>query len=91
MRAIVKQVEGAEVTTEVLAESIVAISQGIKRLRAGKLNDKALNILIQQAAPTQPPGGSRIPISLIKDVLDGLSSLEAAYIRKPAAAGRGGR
>jgi hypothetical protein len=85
----VSQVEGAEVTTEVLAQSIISISQGVKRLRAGKLNDKALFLLVQQAAPTQGQSGQRIPISTIRDVFDGLSSLEAQYIRKPAS--RGGR
>lgn len=85
----VAQVEGAEVATEVLASAIVAISDGIKRIRAGKLNDKALIILIQQAAPTMQPSGARIPLSTIKDVLEGMASLEATYIRKPAA--KGGR
>lgn len=87
----VAQVEGAEVATEVLAQSIVAISDGIKRLRAGKLNDKALTILIQQAAPTQGLNGSRIPLSTIKDVLDGMASLEATYIRSKQIASRADR
>jgi hypothetical protein len=87
----VKQLEGAEIATEVLASAIVSISAGVKRLRAGKLNDKALHLLIQHASPTQGVSGLRIPISTIKDVLDGLSSLEAAYIRKPGAATKGGR
>lgn len=79
----VAQVEGAEVATEVLAESIVAISQGVKRLRAGKLNDRALILLIQDACTT------RIGKDAIYNVLNGMESLEAAFIRKPAA--KGGR
>jgi hypothetical protein len=80
---IVAQVEGAEVPTEILAESIVAISQGVKRLRAGKLNDRALILLIQDACTT------RIGKDVIARVLNGMESLEATYIRKPAA--KGGR
>lgn len=86
----VTQRTGAEVATDVMAEAIVAISAGIKRLKAGQLNDKALYLLIQHAAPTMSPSGQRIPIATIKDVIDGLDSLGETYLRKPAAP-RGGR
>jgi hypothetical protein len=81
----VQQRTGAEVATEVMAEAIVAISSGIKRLRAGKLNDKALYLLIQHSAPTTA-SGQRIPISTITDVIEGLDSLSETYLRKPAGA-----
>lgn len=79
----VQQRMEAEVAVEIMAEAIIAISQGIKRLRAGKLNDKALYLLIQHAAPTQGAASQRIPISTIRDVIEGLDSLEQTYIRKP--------
>lgn len=71
----VKQNSDAEVSTEIIAESIVEISRGMKKLRGGRLNDTALVTLLKastgQSART------------IQDVLDGLNSLEAKYIRKP--------
>lgn len=72
---IVKQVEGAEVPAEVLASSIVAISEGVKKLRAGRLNDKALVLLIQNAAP------GNVPKSDILAVLDGMAALEKLYLK----------
>lgn len=78
----VKQVEGATVTVEVLATSIQAIADGMKRLLAGKLNEKALILLIQHAAPQVgrfPPK----PISQkeIKAVLHGIASLQREYLK----------
>lgn len=71
-----------EIPAEVLAESIVAISQGIRRLRAGRLNDRALVLLIQYASP--PVGRSqRIGQTEVRAVLEGIESLERTYIRKP--------
>lgn len=71
---------------EVIAEAIVAISQGIKKLRQGPLNDEALIMLIQNAAPNV--GGRRYgtstPISkkTIRAVLEGIESLETTYLKK---------
>lgn len=41
----VKQDENKPVLVEVMAEAIVAISEGIKKLRSGPLNDRALILL----------------------------------------------
>lgn len=79
---IVKQNDEAKVPTEVLADSIVAISAGIKKLRGGRLNEKALLLLIQHAAPTI--ASQRIPISEIRHVLDGIEALEKTYLKKKA-------
>lgn len=69
-----------EVPTEVLATAVLSISEGIKRLRAGRLNDRALVLLIQNAAPThnyrKPSQGE------VEAVLAGMEQLEAAFIRK---------
>lgn len=85
----VKQKPENEVPTEVLASSIVEISNGIKKLRSGRLNDRALFLLIQDAAPNGG-GGSRgygkVGIREIKAVLEGIENLEAAFLRKKPAA-----
>lgn len=72
----VKQPEGEEIATEVIADAIVAISDGMKRLRSGRLNDRALVLLIQHAT------GQSVSIRDIKAVLDGIEQLKASYIRK---------
>lgn len=83
----VKQNPEKEVPTEVLAESIVAISEGIRKLRGGRLTDRALLLLIQDAAPSvghRPPK----PVSQreIKAVLEGIEGLERLFIKKKVAA-----
>lgn len=82
----VVQKAGAEVPTELLASSIVAIAQGITKLRNGRLNDKALFLLIQHAAPGVGSYGPKPTIGQIKAVFDGIDALERTYVRKKAAA-----
>lgn len=76
----VVQEEGNEVAVEVIATHIVAIAEGIERLRAGRLTDRALFLLIQAAAPNY-----RKPLSLkeIKSVFDGIAALKTEFIKKP--------
>lgn len=81
-KVIVKQHFEKEVPTEVLADAIVAISQGMKKLRGGRLNDNALFLLIQHAAPNIVRGYGQIPLKTIKAVFEGIASLEATYLRK---------
>lgn len=71
-----------EVPTEILATSIVDIAKGIRELRAGRLNEKALTLLIQHAAPTKNRSGQRYSQSEITDILDGIENLERTYLRK---------
>ncbi len=75
-----------EVATEVMASSIVAIAEGMRKLRSGRLNDKALFLLIQSAAPSVGGRGGYAPISIkdIKAVFEGIDSLESTFLRKPA-------
>lgn len=75
-RVVVKQTPDAEVPTEVLAESIVAISQGVKKLRAGRLNETALVLLLQHACK------GVVSRNHIKCVLDALQDLERLYVRR---------
>lgn len=62
------------IPAEVLADSIVAISAGIKKMRAGRLGDRAVIVLLKDAT-----GVSQRDIKL---VIDGMASLEAMYLRK---------
>ena len=69
---------------EVIAESIKAISEGIRKLRSGSLNDKALVLLIQNAAPCHGGkyGISKMSMKDVRAVLEGIESLEATYLKK---------
>mgnify|MGYP001605680136 CR=1 FL=1 len=82
---IVKQDEQKPIPVEVLAASIKAISDGITKLRAGPLNERALVLLIQHAAPSIGYGKYISP-KHIKAVLEGISSLEREYLKPKAAA-----
>jgi hypothetical protein len=81
----VKQPE-PPIPTEVMADSIVAIAKAMWTLRSGRLNDNALYLLIQNAAPKIGGKYSKkpVPITTIKAVFDGIASLEATYLKKGA-------
>lgn len=78
-KAVVKQTE-VEIPVEVIANDIRAISEGVRRLRSGSLNDHALLLLIQHAAPTFR--GKYIGIKDIRTVLNAMESLEETYLKK---------
>lgn len=81
---VLKHNEEAPIAVEIIADCIVAIAEGVKKLRAGKLNERALVLLIQHAAPTIKVGRyARTPISakMVKTVLDGMESLEREYLK----------
>lgn len=82
MKVTVKQDEVKPVPVEVLADSIVAISDGVKKLRSGRLNDRALMLLIQHAAPNV--GGrynqGQVPMKHVRAVIEGMESLERVYL-----------
>ena len=79
-----------EISVEVLASSIVSISEGIKKLRAGRLTDRALFLLVQNAAPNVGGRYNQSPVSMrdIKAVFEGIDNLETAFIKKAAKAPR---
>lgn len=85
----VKQTPEKEVPTEVLATSITAIAEGVRKLRAGRLNDRALYLLVQDASPSV--GGkynsSKLSMKEIKAVFAGIEDLERTFLKpsKPAA------
>ncbi len=87
---VIKQEVGAEVSAEVLAREISAIAAGIKRLRAGRLNERAIVLLIQHASPSVGYGYKKqkpISATIVRAVLEGMESLEATYLRKAAPRG----
>jgi hypothetical protein len=75
----------SDVPLEVLAESIVSISDGVKKLRSGRLKESALLLLIQHAAPSPKRGryrtGVPIPLKTIKAVLDGMEALKTEFVK----------
>jgi hypothetical protein len=81
---VVKQDEQKPVPLEVLAESIKAISDGVRKLRAGPLNEGALILLIVHASP--PWGRSynrkKVTAKEVRAVLAGMESLEKQYLKK---------
>jgi hypothetical protein len=86
-KIVVKQDPEAEVPTEVLADAIVAIAEGVRKLRSGRLQDRTLCMLIADAAPGYG-AYPRKTVSLrdVKAVLDGIEALERTHLKpKPKA------
>lgn len=70
----VTQKEYAEVVpTEIIAQSIKEISDGVKKLRAGKLNDKALVFLIHKS--------SGVASDTVRAVMRGMENLEKEFLK----------
>lgn len=61
------------VSTKVLAESIVAISEGMKRIQSGGLNDRAIEVLLHAS--------TGVSYSDIRTVIKGLAALSVNYVR----------
>lgn len=61
-------------TLDTIAAKVGEISDAVKRMRAGKLNDKALLVLISHAS-----GQSQ---STVRAVLDGMEGLKAHFFKK---------
>jgi len=70
------------VALEVLADSIVAIAAGIKKLRSTRLKDSTLFLLVQHAAP-KVRDGRAVGIAEIKAVFAGIESLQQAHLKPP--------
>lgn len=71
----IKQDEEKPIATEIIAESIVKISSAIRQMRSGRLNNRALVILIQAAALGRI---SQADVSLVLNVME---DLEKTYLR----------
>ena len=79
---IVKQDEQNPVPVEVLATSIKAIAEGVRKLRAGPLNEKALVLLISHACPMLHNPYRRPNAKEVRAVIEGMDSLGAVYLKK---------
>jgi len=82
IRTVIKDGDKPEVI-EVMEKSIISISEGIKKLRSTRLNDKALFMLIAHASPSygQYPK-TKICVRDVQAVIEGISSLESMYLKK---------
>lgn len=79
----VKNDSETPVPTEVIAESIVAIAEGVKKLRSTRLNDTALFLLIQHSSPTIEVGNNRMKVGIreVRAVIEGIADLEKNFLR----------
>lgn len=77
----VKQQPNEEIAVDVLAKEIVEISESIRRLRSGKLKDKALYLLIQHSTGGVGHGYQKVPIAVIKAVFDGAENLAKDFLK----------
>lgn len=72
------------VDTEVLAEAIVAIAAGMRKLMQTRLSERTLCMLIADATPrigrTNPP--RYVSAKEVKAVLQGLADLEKVHLKK---------
>jgi hypothetical protein len=80
-KVVVKQNPEKEVPIEVLADAIVAISEGVAKMRSSRFVDRTLYMLIADAAPMF---GNRQTVGIreVKAVIEGIASLEARHLKK---------
>lgn len=69
-----------------LAGEIASLSDGVKKLLSGKLNERCLITLIYDAMPNSMRGGKLCNRGQIKEVLCAASSLKELYIKKSKSA-----
>ncbi len=79
----VVQKDGEEVAPEIIAGAVVAISDGIKKLRASRLNDDALFLLIAKAAPAYGPRWKKehVTATQVRVVFAGIEALEKTWLK----------
>lgn len=68
-----KIINDDDVPVEILAENIQAISEGMTKLRSGRLNERALLVLLRDA--------TNLPMKDIRYVLNALDQLESLYLK----------
>ena len=73
----VRPAETDPLPTEVLEREIVAMAEGVRRLRESRLSDKALLLLIQHATPSH----NRVTQGQIQAVLDAVQNLDRIYLK----------
>jgi len=73
---VAQKLNAEEVPVEIIAQAIVDIGKGMKRLTASRLSERALVVLLKDAC------GSDVSIHSIEKVLRKLGDLERIYIKK---------
>lgn len=74
----VKPDENDPVPVEILTSAIRDTAEGMRRLRRGALNDRAIILLVSHSIPSE----RRPTLKQIEDVLDGVEGLERNYLKK---------
>ena len=79
----IKQNEENVISMEVLADNIVSISEGIKKLLNTQINRKTLLILIHEACPKAGVGykKSKPSVKEIDAVLQGIENLKSKHLK----------
>lgn len=72
-RAIIKQVEGDEIPTEIIATHIAALARMGKNIKASRLKEKTMLVLLNHM--------TSVPQKEIKKILDALPQLEKQYLK----------
>jgi hypothetical protein len=72
----IKKSEDEPETTELLARSIVQVAEGFEKIRKGRLNQRAIIVLLHDGI-----GAANITKRQIMLVLDNLPRLKAWYIK----------
>lgn len=75
-----------DVPVEILASAIRDISIGIDKIKAGPLEERAILLLVQHAAPAKR-GNVRYSLKDVADILQGLDNLKSTYL-KPVKKGK---
>lgn len=79
----IKQDPEKEVPMEVLADAVVAITEGVKKLLSSRVTDRTLYMLIADAAPQYGKyPKSSVGVREVKAVLEGITQLEARHLKK---------
>lgn len=73
---IIKQDKGSEVPIEILAKSIVEVSEAARKMLASRLTKRAICILIKDSM-----SGTGLPMKDIQMVLDCAATLDKRYIK----------
>ena len=76
-KVIVKRNEDSPEPVEIIAQSIIDLSNSVKRIMGGRLNRKAVVLLLQSAC-----GATKITKWQVELVLESLEDLRAIYIKK---------
>ena len=73
-QVVVTQDEQEPIPAEIIAASIVKIADGFERIKKSGLTQRAILLLISSA--------SKVPVTHVRSVLEGIDQLKTLYIAK---------